>query len=89
MDSIAMLQRTVDRASALIHTVRPDELTKPTPCTDWDVTALIRHMVSTCAMFTSGAEGAKVEMPAQEPADVSAGDLADSYAENSRRLLDA
>ncbi len=39
-------------------------------------------------MFTSGIEGAKV-MPVQEQADVSASDLASSYAENSQRLLNA
>ena len=40
-----MLQRTVDGASALVGSVQPGELTRPTPCEAWDVRALLNHMV--------------------------------------------
>ena len=36
-DPIAMLQRTLDGASALVGSVEPGELAQPTPCEAWDV----------------------------------------------------
>ena len=89
MDSIAMLQRTVDSASAMVRGVRADELTKPTPCTDWDVKALMNHMAGVMAGFTAALEGAAVEMPPQEPVDVLGSDPAGSFAGISQRMLDA
>ena len=89
MASIAMLERTVDGASAMIRGVRADELTKPTPCTDWDVKALMNHMAEVMSGFTAALEGTAVEMPRQEPTDLLGSDPAGSYADISQRMLDA
>lgn len=88
MDSIAMLQRTVDGASAMIRGVRADELTKPSPCTDWDVQALTNHMQGVCTGFTAALAGAKVDLP-REPVDLLGSDPGGSYASISQRMLDA
>lgn len=40
-----LLARAFDQAEAVIASVTPDQLTQPTPCTDWDVRALLSHMV--------------------------------------------
>lgn len=57
MDPIEGCRRAVDDARALIATVRPDELTASTPCTDWDVRQLIGHMVGVCQNFAGALRG--------------------------------
>jgi uncharacterized protein (TIGR03086 family) len=90
MDQFAMLQRAVDGANVMIGGVRADELTKPTPCTDWDVKALINHMAGVCTMFTAALTGTQLEPPPREPVDDLLGsDPAGSYAGISQRMLDA
>ncbi|MBA2450353.1 MAG: TIGR03086 family protein [Chloroflexi bacterium] len=89
MDSITGLQRAVDGANAVIRGVREDDLTKPTPCTDWDVRALVNHMAGVCIGFTAALDGTKVEPPPRQPVDVLGSDPGGSYASISRRLLDA
>jgi uncharacterized protein (TIGR03086 family) len=86
VDRITMLQRAVDGANGVVGSVRADELTKPTPCTDWDVKALVDHMARVLATFTAAIEGA--EQP-PEAADLLGGDLAASYARISQRAVDA
>lgn len=38
--------RALDQAGELVAAVRPDELSSPTPCADYDVRALLGHLVS-------------------------------------------
>ena len=89
MDSIDRLQRSLEGASAMISSVRADELTKPTPCTEWDVRALMNHMAGVCTLFTAALGGGKVEMPPREPVDLLGNDPAGAYASISQRMLDA
>lgn len=44
-DPRELYARAVATARALVATIAADELTKPTPCDDKDVTALVRHML--------------------------------------------
>lgn len=44
MDAIAVLRDQAERTSRLVRGVRPDQLGLPTPCSDWDVRALINHL---------------------------------------------
>jgi uncharacterized protein (TIGR03086 family) len=39
------LSRAFDQGEAVIACVTPDQLTQPTPCTEWDVRALLSHLV--------------------------------------------
>lgn len=89
MDRIAMLQRTLDGANAMIRGVRADELTKPTPCTEWDVKGLINHMAGTCAFFTARFSGTEASPPPQGPVDLLGNDVAGSYARLAQELLEA
>ncbi len=45
MDRIAMLQRTLDGANAMVREVPADALTRPTPCAEWDVRTVLNHLV--------------------------------------------
>jgi uncharacterized protein (TIGR03086 family) len=88
MDRIAMLQRAVDGAKAIVGGVQPNDLTQPTPCTEWDVRALLNHMAGVCTMFTTALTGSQTDRP-PEPVDLLGSDPAASYASISQRLMAA
>ena len=65
MDVVEMCQQATDGAAAVIGTLKPDDLTRPTPCEGWDVRALINHMVGVNHRFAAAVTG-------EAPPDVSA-----------------
>jgi uncharacterized protein (TIGR03086 family) len=44
-DPRLMLFRALDQAAGLVSGTRADQAGLPTPCTDWDVATLVRHLV--------------------------------------------
>jgi uncharacterized protein (TIGR03086 family) len=44
MDPVSMFERAATNAASMVDQVRPDQRSAPTPCTEWDVEALIVHM---------------------------------------------
>ena len=55
--SIATMQVVIDVAP-----IRPDQLTAPTPCTDFDVGRLTGHIIENHELFLTGAGGADGEV---------------------------
>ena len=51
MDPITVLQKAVDQTGRIVAGVKPDQLSDPTPCTDWDVRALLNHTIGVVEMF--------------------------------------
>src|SRR4051794_26430814 len=46
MALIDLYRDSVQRFTAAVAQVRPDQWSAPTPCADWDVRALVNHVVS-------------------------------------------
>ncbi len=46
MDLVELYQRSVDGFAGRVGEIRPDQWTAATPCPDWDVRALVNHVVS-------------------------------------------
>lgn len=57
MDPIEGCQRTLDGTTAMVRALGPADLDRPTPCTKWDVRALVEHMTGVCASFAAACRG--------------------------------
>jgi uncharacterized protein (TIGR03086 family) len=55
--SLEVLARALDQTDAVLSTVTADRLADPTPCIDWDVGALIAHVVADTRNFVIMARG--------------------------------
>jgi uncharacterized protein (TIGR03086 family) len=69
------------RALALISATRPDQLGDPTPCTDYSVRVLIRHLIGgTRRVAAMGAGRSALEVNAH-PDNIADADLAEAFAD--------
>lgn len=46
-----MLARVVNELRKVVDGVRPDQMSAPTPCTEWDVRAVLNHVTGGSLMF--------------------------------------
>lgn len=61
-----MMAKAATSAVAVARNVKPDQLTAPTPCPDWDVRALVNHLMLWSA-FRSERAAHKQQPPANDP----------------------
>ncbi len=88
-DTIAMCQQATDGALAVIRNMRPEDLAKSTPCTAWDVRALINHMIGTNQLFSRGLAGDRsAPDPTSALPDLVGDDPAGAYAASARAVMD-
>jgi uncharacterized protein (TIGR03086 family) len=85
-DPFALLARAIDQTRAIISHIRPDQGSLPTPCTEWDVRALVNHTVFDTLNFTAAVSGGQ-RPPAD--ADLIGTNWTDAYGTASGQLLDA
>jgi uncharacterized protein (TIGR03086 family) len=86
-DTIGLLERALDQTAEIVAAVGPEQSSLPTPCSGWDVGALVRHLVAQdLRNFTVAARGetADWQAPTEDPGD----DWASAFREGARRLLD-
>jgi len=69
--SIDVLSRALDQTADVLSAVPADKLSAPTPCSDWEVAALVAHVVVTPRNFLTMAGGGQPDWSAtpQLPAD--------------------
>ncbi len=58
MESTQLLERTFDEVQKVVDGVRPEDMSAATPCSEWDVRALLNHMTGTVIMFGHALTGA-------------------------------
>jgi uncharacterized protein (TIGR03086 family) len=46
-DTIDLLRRALDQTATLVAAVQPEQFSRPTPCSEWDVRRLLRHVIGT------------------------------------------
>ncbi len=62
---IALLERAINYTLGVLPAVTPAALSRPTPCRDWDLGALLRHLDDALVALTEAA-GGRVEPPAPD-----------------------
>jgi uncharacterized protein (TIGR03086 family) len=60
----------LDQMTELIAGTSPDQLSRPTPCAEWDVRALMHHVIGGLERFASMAAGQSVDWSAEIPDDI-------------------
>jgi uncharacterized protein (TIGR03086 family) len=81
----AELADALKSTEGLIEGIRPDQLHAPTPCDDFDVTALVAHLLGYAARFADQANGVT---PVTDAEAVEVGsDPAAAYREVADRLV--
>ena len=63
---VDLYERALQNAGKVVHNTRPEQLSDPTPCTNWDVRALLNHLVGGCTAIASGANGEKFDFYGSE-----------------------
>src|ERR1700712_2175722 len=81
MSDIDVLEGVLAKLEDLVGGVRPDQLDDPTPCPDFDVRALVDHIVTMLGNFAAGAQGHPVP-------DVSTEDPAKAVHVRSEQIID-
>jgi uncharacterized protein (TIGR03086 family) len=78
-DTLALLERALDQTAAIIAAIPAAQAGLPTPCPDWDVRALVRHLTGQdLRNFLVAARGETADW--QAPAD----DLGEDWAADFR-----
>jgi uncharacterized protein (TIGR03086 family) len=66
-DDVRVLVSALDQAADELDQVRDDQLSLPTPCGDWDVAALVDHLVAAPAKFVTMMRGEQPDWSAPPP----------------------
>jgi len=66
-DTLRVLGRALDQAGDVLDHVRPDLLSLPTPCEEWDVAALADHLVQAPRQFLTMMHGEQPDWGAPPP----------------------
>jgi uncharacterized protein (TIGR03086 family) len=87
MDVVATFERVLDRTNEVIDRVEPSQLANSTPCTEWDVRAVINHITGGAMMFAECVEQGSV--PDSRLGELMGGDnLGDDFKGNYRAASD-
>ena len=86
-DPIVLLERAVAVAGGLVAGVRADQWDTRTPCPDFDVRALVQHMVGGLRQFTGVVHGEA--MAATSEPSLGTPDAAAAYEDAARRAVAA
>lgn len=90
MDLIELHRKSVEGFDRLVQGVTDDQWVNPTPCTDWDVRALVNHIVYEDLWTVPLIEGKTIEEVGDRfEGDVLGDDPKAAWADASKRAVDA
>ena len=84
-DPTEPLSRAVEAVGAVIAGIRPDQWTAPTPCTEWDVSRVVEHLVGMNLVF----EAMLRDAPPPERGSLANDDPVEAFRSSSSLLLQA
>ena len=85
MDIVRLHERAMDETASLADSVRPEQMGLPTPCSDWDVRALLTHLVGGNMRWAALANGEPLTRGAARGSGPGADLLGDDPAAAYRR----
>src|ERR1700752_2717834 len=88
MDPTSIFKNSIDQTGRIVAGVKPDQLSATTPCSDWDVRALLNHTIAAVQMFDTAARGGEFD-GSIFAADQVGSDPAASYEAAAAKLRDA
>jgi uncharacterized protein (TIGR03086 family) len=84
-----LLEPSISYALGAVVAITPEQLSRRTPCRDWDLRMLLRHASESLAAIAEGLETGRVGLdPAAEDGDLAA-DPARAFRDRAGQLLDA
>jgi uncharacterized protein (TIGR03086 family) len=86
MDPIQRIEAATAVCGEAVKGVKADQLGDPTPCSEFNVKELLRHVIGGLTMLKTAADGGKAEMPAE---DLVGDDPAAQYDEGRAALLES
>jgi uncharacterized protein (TIGR03086 family) len=93
MELFPAFERAVDSTAEIVTMTPKDQLDAPTPCTEWDVRALLNHLIGTlwlaAALFGDQAPRYPMAPGGLPPGDLAGDDPAAAYAEAATAALAA
>lgn len=84
-EPVITLSRALDQAGDVLAAVHADDLDKPTPCGDWSVRDLARHLASGPSRFLAMARGEQVDWSA--PPQIPDGTWATTFRSGADDLI--
>src|SRR4051794_31507612 len=88
-DPLDLLASALKQNCEIISRIRPDQANLPTPCSEWDVRALVNHIVYDLRAFTASVDGGERPSTDEDFIDpdwaIAYKQASDSLAETSRR----
>ncbi|MDN3351389.1 TIGR03086 family metal-binding protein [Actinomadura sp. DC4] len=88
MDIQELHRRAIEHAVETVARVPADRLAAPTPCLDWTVRGLLRHMISLNEGFTAAAYGGGADLNVWRNGRIGADHRA-SFAESAKKAAEA
>src|SRR3954468_12767526 len=90
MDMVGSLERVLGDARSLVNSASTDDLARQTPCSTWNVGALIEHMTNVVTNFGNGFSGAGMAPPAAPgTAPATSESMSAAYGQAVDKLLTA
>lgn len=85
MGEVDLLESALDKTADLVAAVTDDQRGLPTPCPEYDVQALVGHVVSWAQVFADAAQGERSEV---DPSSYRAEDPAQDFRDAAGRMVD-
>jgi uncharacterized protein (TIGR03086 family) len=85
MDAYERIEKATAVCGDAVKKVKADQFDKTTPCSEFNVKELLRHIIGGLAMLETAASGGKADMPAE---DLVGDDPGTQYDEGRAKLLE-
>lgn len=86
---VTVLERAVSYTLGSLSLVREETLTRPTPCDEWDLRALLEHMDDALAALCEAADAGRIEVESSSPPSDVADELVTRLKNRASQLIAA